>query len=203
MRFFLQRRPNIPMIIESSASAVRSCSSAVQAYYAAGLPALKLTNRIIKSLASADITRLSPVRARSRGGNPNLSRPFRSDHWPISELWRVAVEAEVAKHLRTSRKAIVQSTSSIGSDSRKNAAGQSAIDYTNFDRLSSKPAGKKLKYFVPPVLPDLDMDHPFDGVVYLIWSIDHSAIRTRSHLGLILVLQISARIPRRRWATAS
>lgn len=188
MRFFSDG-PNVPNeLIDAQlrGEVVFFCGAGVS--MPAGLPSFfKLTEEIIKSLGVPQTSSAYRLFARAaQEVDPNLSWPFDQIIGLLQrDYGAVAVEAQVAKHLRTPRNASINSHSALLRLS-KNAAGQSRLITTNFDRLFEQAGGRRLKYFVPPVLPDLDMDHPFDGVVYLHGRLDPKAIRTRSHLGLIL-----------------
>ena len=188
MRFFSDGPsiPNALMEAQLRGEVVFFCGAGVS--MPAGLPSfLKLTEQIIKSLGVPETAPANRLLMRaSEEVDPNLSWPFDQIIGLLQrDYGAVAVEAEVAKHLKTSRRANVQSHVALLKLS-KNAAGQSRLITTNFDRLFEHAAGRKLKYFVPPVLPDLDMDHPFDGVVYLHGRLDQKSVRARTHLGLIL-----------------
>ena len=72
----------------------------------------------------------------------------------------------IAKRLRTKPRTCVSTHETILRLS-KGADGKPQIVTTNFDLLFERAAGRKLKMYVPPTLPDLANGQPLNGLVYL------------------------------------
>lgn len=91
----------------------------------------------------------------------------------------------IAKRLRTKPKTCVSTHETILRLS-KGADGKPQIVTTNFDLLFERAAGRKLKKYVPPALPDLANGQSLNGLVYLHGRINSRIKRGEGRQGFII-----------------
>jgi len=91
----------------------------------------------------------------------------------------------IAKRLRTKPRTCVSTHETILRLS-KGADGTPQIVTTNFDLLFERAAGRKLKKYVPPALPDLANGQPLNGLVYLHGRINSRIKRGEGRQGFVV-----------------
>lgn len=171
MRFFPDG-PDIPLeLLEArdNGEVVFLCGAGVSV--PAGMPSfVQLAKMVAKELGADDI---SP------------STPLDQIFGDLQKSYGIVrVERVVTRLLRTRRKADLQKHETVlrlSSDFQ----GSPRLVTTNFDLLF-EAAGKRLKTFVPPYLPDLDYAQKLEGLVYLHGRLDGSPRPAGSLRGLVL-----------------
>ena len=91
----------------------------------------------------------------------------------------------IAKRLKTKPETSVSTHETILRLS-KSVDGKPQIVTTNFDLLFERAAGRKLKTYVPPTLPDLANGQPLNGLVYLHGRINSRIKRGEGRQGFIV-----------------
>ncbi|WP_072376403.1 SIR2 family protein [Hyphomicrobium sp. NDB2Meth4] len=171
MRFFADG-PDIPLELldaRDKGDVVFLCGAGVSV--PAGMPSfVQLAKMVADELGADDIS---------------ASMPLDQLFGDLQKSYGIArVERLVTKFLRTRRKADLRKHQTIlrlSSDMQ----GNPRLVTTNFDLLF-EAAGKRLKTFVPPYLPDLDYAQKLEGLVYLHGRLDGSARPAESLRGLVL-----------------
>ena len=121
---------------------------------------------------------------------PDGKSSARSDIQPSSAGGYTAGEIDylITKRLRTKPRTCVSTHETILRLS-KGADGKPQIVTTNFDLLferAERAAGRKLKTYVPPALPDLANGQPLNGLVYLHGRINSRIKRGEGRQGFVV-----------------
>ena len=192
---FLSNGLNIPdelLEARDQGNVVFLCGAGVS--YPAGMPDfLELAKYVVEELGT-------PQDAPSRkmlsmwknekippDGKPPLDQIFnllQQEEYRPGEI----IDYLIAKRLRTKPKTCVSTHETILRLS-KGTDGKSQIVTTNFDLLferAERAAGRTLKTYVPPALPDLANRQPLNGLVYLHGRIDYRIKRGEGRQGFVV-----------------
>ena len=187
---FLPNGLNIPdelLEARDQGNVVFLCGAGVS--YPAGMPDfLELAKYVVKELGTPQD---APSREMlSMWGNkdvPEGARPSLDQIFNLLQQEYAAGEIDylIAKRLKTKPRTCVSTHETILRLS-KGADGKPQIVTTNFDLLFKRAAGRKLKTYVPPALPDLANGQPLSGLVYLHGRINSRIKRGEGRQGFVV-----------------
>ena len=168
---FLPSGLNIPdelLEARDQGNIVFLCGAGVS--YPAGMPNfLELAKYVVGELGtSQDASSRKMLLMWDNEDIPEDARPSLDQIFNLLQQEYTADEIDyrIAKRLRTKPRTCV-STHEMILRLSKGADGTPQIVTTNFDLLFERAAGRKLKTYVPPALPDLANGQPLKGLVYL------------------------------------
>ena len=116
------------------------------------------------------------------GARPSLDQIF---NLLQQEYTAGEIDYLIAKRLKTKPRTCVSTHETILRLS-KSADGTPQIVTTNFDLLFKRAAGRGLKTYIPPALPDLANGQPLNGLVYLHGRINSRIRRGEGRQGFII-----------------
>ena len=116
------------------------------------------------------------------GARPSLDQIF---NLLQQEYTADEIDYLIAKRLKTKPRTCVSTHETILRLS-KGADGTPQIVTTNFDLLFERAAGRELKTYVPPTLPDLANGQPLNGLVYLHGRINSRIKRGEGRQGFVV-----------------
>ena len=187
---FLPNGLNIPdelLEARDQGNVVFLCGAGVS--YPAGMPDfLELAKYVVKELGTPQD---APSREMlSMWGNkdvPEGARPSLDQIFNLLQQEYAAGEIDylIAKRLKTKPRTCVSTHETILRLS-KGADGKPQIVTTNFDLLFKRAAGRELKTYVPPALPDLANGQPLSGLVYLHGRINSRIKRGEGRQGFVV-----------------
>ncbi|MXY07023.1 MAG: hypothetical protein F4Y61_00070 [Rhodothermaceae bacterium] len=185
---FLPNGLNIPdELLEErdKGNVVFLCGAGVS--YPAGMPDfLELAKYVVEELGTPQDAPLRKMLADNEdvpeGARPSLDQIF---NLLQQEYTAGEIDYLIAKRLRTKPRTCVSTHETILRLS-KGANGKPQIVTTNFDLLFERAAGRTLKTYVPPVLPDLANEQPLNGLVYLHGRIDYRIKRGEGRQGFVV-----------------
>ncbi|ATU90628.1 SIR2 family protein [Phyllobacterium zundukense] len=187
MRFSAEG-PNIPnelLIQQEQGEVVFFCGAGIS--IPAGLPSFfDLTKKTIQKLGAHPSAKImTQMRAALAADDPELAPPLDQVFGMIQrEYTSEKVEKEVTQLLR-SKRTIDASKHKTVLRLSKDVDGNPFVITTNFDLLFEQ-AQKGLTRWVPPMLPDIMVDQPPTGIVYLHGRLRSAADRQRKSSALIL-----------------
>lgn len=153
----------------------------------AGMPGfLELARYVVEELGTPQDASSRKMLSRDvpEDVRPSLDQIFnllQQKEYPPGEI----IDYLIAKRLRTKPKTCVSTHETILRLS-KGADGKPQIVTTNFDLLFERAAGRKLKTYVPPALPDLANGQPLNGLVYLHGRINSRIKRGEGRQGFVV-----------------
>lgn len=176
---FVENGPDISDVLLASRDAGRVvlfCGAGLSR--PAGLPDFK-------GLTIDLLNRLGAVESRaSFDAGDSLDRVFSA---MVKEFGGAAVDREVTEALRTPKRPELR-YHRIAMDLSRNLDGEPQVVTTNFDLLFER-AQRGVQIYVPPVLPDLALSQPLQGIVYLhgrLAASGSSATRTTARAGYVI-----------------
>lgn len=185
MRFFADG-PDIPLeLLEArdKGDVVFLCGAGVSV--PAGMPNFEQLARLIATELGATDAPLVRQLYRNSTSTADPAVPLDQVFGYLQKEYGVAqVERLTTRMLRTPKKADVTNHRTILRLS-SDVQGRPRLVTTNFDLLF-EAAGKRLKAFVPPYLPDLEYANRLDGLVYLHGRLNGSSRSTEGLRGLVL-----------------
>ena len=187
---FLPNGLNIPdelLEARDKGKVVFLCGAGVS--YPAGMPDfLELAKYVVEELGAPQDAPSRKMLA--RWGNEDIPEDARPSLDQIFNLLQQEytpgeIDYLIAKRLKTKPRTCVSTHETILRLS-KGADGKPQIVTTNFDLLFERAAGRKLKTYVSPTLPDLANEQPLNGLVYLHGRINYSIKRGEGRQGFVV-----------------
>ena len=187
---FLSSGLNIPdELLEErdKGNVVFLCGAGVS--YPAGMPNfLGLARYVVKEIGTPQDAPSRKMLSRWNDEDvPEDARPSLDQIFNLLQQEYTAGEIDylIAKRLKTKPRTCVSTHETILRLS-KGADGTPQIVTTNFDLLFERAAGRKLKTYVPPALPDLANGQPLKGLVYLHGRINYRIKRGEGRQGFVV-----------------
>ena len=185
---FLPDGLNIPdelLEARDQGNVVFLCGAGVS--YPAGMPDfLELAKYVVEELGTSQDAPLRKMLSDNEdvpeGARPSLDQIF---NLLQQEYTAGEIDYLITKRLRTKPRTCVSTHETILRLS-KGANGKPQIVTTNFDLLFERAAGRTLKTYVPPALPDLANRQPLNGLVYLHGRIDYRIKRGEGRQGFVV-----------------